>query len=114
MSTAFFDSIEIPVVYSQETSRDVIADRRRTVSGKMRQDVIAQKRGWNLTTRPIPLAKRNLLYNHLVSIDWQAGDFHLDEFGIGVTIKAFLRWGREIRSLNQPDNRSLELTIIEQ
>jgi hypothetical protein len=94
MSTAFFDSIEIPVVYSQETSRDVIADRRRTVSGKMRQDVIAQKRGWNLTTRPIPLAKRNLLYNHLVSIDWQAGDFHLDEFGIGVTIKAFLRWGR--------------------
>ncbi len=114
MPTASFDGIEIPVIYSQETSRNVIADRRRTVSGKMRQDVIAQKRGWNLITRPISLAERNLLYNHLVSIDWQAGDFHLDEFGVGITIKAFLRWGGEIRSLDQPGKRSLELTIIEQ
>lgn len=114
MSTAFFDGIEIPVVYSQETSREVIADRRRTVSGRMRQDVIAQKRGWNLLTRPIPLAERNLLYDYLVSINWQAGDFHLDEFGAGVTVRAFLRWGRETRSLDQPEKRSLELTIIEQ
>lgn len=76
--------------------------------------MIAQKRGWNVTTRPILLAERNLLYNHLVGIDWQAGDFHLDEFGVGITIKAFLRWGRELRSLDQPKKRSLELTVIEQ
>ena len=114
MSTAFFDGIEIPVVYSQETSRGVIADRRRTVSGKMRQDVIAQKRGWNLITRPISLAQRNLLCNNIVSLDWLAGDFHLDEFGIGVTLNVFLRLGREIRSLNQREKRSLEMTIIEQ
>lgn len=113
MPTATFDGIEIPVVYSQETSREVIADRRRTISGRMRQDVISQKRSWTMATRPISLVDRDLLYDHLVSIDWQAGDFQLDDLGVG-TIRAFLRWGRETRSLDQPEKRSLELTIIEQ
>jgi hypothetical protein len=112
MSTATFDGIEIPLVYSQETSREVLADRRRVASGRMRQDVIALKKQWTLITRPIALTDRNTLYDHLVNIDWQARDFFLDD--LGVTVRAFLRWGRELRSLNQPEKRSLNLIVIEE
>jgi len=110
MNTAFFDGIEIPLIYSSETSRPVIADRRRTVSGRMRQDIIAKKKQWTLVTRPVPLAARDALYDHLVSIDWQARDFEIE----GQTVRAFLRWSRELRSLDQPERRSLNLIATEE
>jgi len=113
MAVAQFDNIDIPLVYSIETARQMLADRRRTVSGKYRQDIIKTKRQWTLLTQPLTMAQRNAIISHLESAEFQAGDFHLDEFGVGVTVKAYMRVLRETRSLEAPDRRSLELMVIE-
>ena len=113
MAAAQFDGIDIPLIYAIELERQVIGDRRRTAGGKMRQDVIAMKRQWTLTTRPMEKADADALINHLEANKFEAGDFHLDEFGAGVTIEAFMRVTRVTRVLEAPDRRSLELLVIE-
>ena len=113
MAAAQFDGIDIPLIYAIELERQVIGDRRRTAGGKMRQDVIAMKRQWTLITRPMEKADADALINHLEANKFEAGDFHLDEFGAGVTIEAFMRVTRVTRALEAPDRRSLELLVIE-
>lgn len=113
MAAAQFDGIDIPLIYSVEITRQMVGDRRRTVGGKMRQDVIKTKREWSLITRPMPKAERDLLISHLESNKFRVGDFHLDEFGPGVTVRAAMRVNGEIRALELPERRSLDLLVIE-
>jgi hypothetical protein len=81
MATATFDGIEIPLIYAVEVGREFIGERERTAGGKIRQDVVAVKRTWHLQSRPITQAKAKLLLDHLESIKYGPGDFHLDDFG---------------------------------
>ena len=74
MAAAQFDGIDIPLIYAIELERQVIGDRRRTAGGKMRQDVIAMKRQWTLTTRPMEKADADALINHLEANKFEAGD----------------------------------------
>jgi hypothetical protein len=113
MAAAQFDGIDIPLIYSIDLDREVLGDRRRTVGGKMRQDVVATKRQWSLLTRPMEKTDSDALVRYLEANKFEAGDFHLDEFGAGVTIEAYMRVERVVRSLTLPDRRSLELLVIE-
>lgn len=113
MATATFDGIEIPLVFAYETDREVIGDKRRTVGGKMRMDVIAIKRQWTLQTRPMPKADRDTLIDHLVAIKFQAGDFVLSELGPG-SIRALMSIDRDVREVSHPDRRSLTLSVLEE
>lgn len=113
MAIAQFDGVDIPLVKVIQLDREMLGQRRRTAGGKMRQDILLTKRRWSLTTRPMEKDDRDALISHLEGKDFQAGNFHLDEFGAGVTIPAYMRVVREIRALEAPDRRSLELLVIE-
>lgn len=112
MATAIFDNIEIPLIYAYQTGRAFVADKRRTVGGKMRMDVVAVKRQWTLHTRPMPKADRDTLVDYLVSIKFQAGDFVLGELGPG-SIRALVTVDSDTREVSHPDRRSLTLTVME-
>lgn len=80
-SSARFDGIDIPLVYAVEIEREFIGDRARTAGGKLRQDLVAVKRSWQLHTRPLRLEQANQLLDHLEAINYGPGDFWLDDFG---------------------------------
>lgn len=107
---AIFDDIEIPLVYAYEVDRELIADKRRTVGGKMRMDVIAVKRQWTLQTRPMPKEQRDALVNYLIGIKFQAGDFYMADTG---TVRGLMSVDRDVREVSHPDRHSLTLSVLE-
>ena len=110
---ARFDGITIPLLYSQDLSRDIVADEARTAGGILRRDYVARKRVWQLGTRPMTMEQRNELIDHLEEINWGFGDFWLDELGTPLdTIEAYL-FIDENRSVSLPDRRSLTLRVVE-
>jgi len=111
--TAYFDGIEIPLVYAYQTARQLIADKRRTVGGRMRMDVVAAKRQWTLQTRPMPKAHRDAILDYLRSINYQAGDFILTELGY-TPIRALMMVQDDRRDVSHPDRHSLTLLVMEE
>ena len=111
--TAYFDGIEIPLVYAYQTARQLIADKRRTVGGRMRMDVVAAKRQWTLQTRPMPKAHRDAILDYLRSINYQAGDFILTELG-HTPIRALMMVQDDRRDVSHPDRHSLTLLVMEE
>jgi hypothetical protein len=122
MSIATFGGVEIPAVSALEVGREFIGQRRRTLDGTMRQDKIAVKRIWKLGTSWLTKAEADALLNQLAATNWAAGAFGLDEFGVGVTVQAYIppediteergMIGRD--GVWHPDARKLTLTVIEQ
>lgn len=111
---AQFDGIDIPLVYSQVITREIIADSARTAGGVLRQDFTAVKRTWRLQTRPIDIASLEILTDWLDSIAWAWGEFWLDEFGPpSATVEAFLTIDRSTRVLGLKDQYELALTAVE-
>jgi len=112
---ARFNDIPIPWIFNVERTRQIQADKRRTVGGRMLMQVISIKRIWELQTRPITLVERNDLIGHLFATNFRSGDFWIEEFGPPtVTIKAFLTVIGDNRSIQLPDRRSLNLLVTEQ
>jgi hypothetical protein len=111
MSTAFFDGVPVPLVYSQELTVDLIGSENRTATGEMRANVDATKRQWLLQTRQMTVAQRNTLINHLESVFYGPVAFSLDEF-IPAEIPAYVTVG-ESRSYILPNRRSLNITVEE-
>lgn len=111
--TASFDGIEIPLIYAYQTVREFVADKRRTVGGKMRMDVVAVKREWTLQTRPLPKAHRDAILEHLRAIKFQAGDFVLHELG-PESIRALMTVAEDDRDVSHPDRHSLTLLVMEE
>ncbi len=123
MSTARFDGIIIPCVYAISITRELVGERARTAAGKLRQDVVAIKRVWELQTRPISKDLADTLLSWLDEKLYFVGDFWLDEFGPeSETVKAYVLpdsveeervqfgnadgWHR--------DGRQISMTIVEQ
>lgn len=80
MSAAKIGDIEIPLVSSVEISREFVGDRARTAAGRMRQDLVAVKRTWQLRTRALTAAQATAIIDYLSSVGWGAA-FWLDDFG---------------------------------
>jgi hypothetical protein len=110
-----FGGITIPLIYHQEVTRELMADEQRTAGGKLRMDIVAFKRIWSLETRPMTTTERDNIINYLDSIYYGVAPFHLDEFGVGVFVDAYMRVESEGRDVdNLPGRRSLVLTVIEE
>lgn len=111
MSSAFFDGIGVPLIYSQELVVELIGSEARTATGQMRANVDATKRQWLLQTRPMEVADRDLLINYLESVAYGPVAFSLDEF-FPDEVPAYVTV-EESRSYILPDRRSLTITVDE-
>lgn len=114
MPIAQFNGIDIPLIYSLRIRRAIIADEARTAGGTLRRDLVAVKSVWSMTTRPMLLADRDALIDHLDGIGWDAGDFWLDEFGPTTeTVEVFLEIidDRQLGYVNQ--RHVLDITATE-
>jgi len=111
MSTAFFDGVAVPLIYSQELTVDLIGSEARTATGELRANVDATKRQWLLQTRPMLVAERNTLINHLDNVFYGPVAFTLDEF-FPAEIPAYITV-EESRSYILPNRRSLNITVEE-
>jgi hypothetical protein len=119
-------TIEIPRVTSQEITREILGQRKRTAGGKMRMDIngfVPIKRQWKLKSAVLTNAQYDTIISYLDSVLWCEVDFWLDEFG-GTpslnSIKVFIEVSSDSRRPFQGDSgwdsrgRDLDLTIIEQ
>jgi len=122
MSIAKFNDETVPYVYAIIVDREFVGDRVRLAKGKMRQDITAVKRTWNLETRVMQSSEADSIKDTLEDNSWQV-DFWLDEFGDSSnTVTAFVNIGNEERiqfgardgSGWQNDGKQFEFEIIEQ
>ena len=81
MAYATFDGYEIPRVYDVQIERNLVGESARTAGGKLRQDVVAVKRSWTLSCRPVPKNKVDPLLNHLESTLYAEGAFWMQGLG---------------------------------
>ena len=111
MSTAFIDGIPIALIFSQEFTVDLIGSEARTGTGEMRANVDATKRQWLLQTRPMTVAQRDQLINHLDNEFYGPVSFTLDEF-FPTEVPVYITVG-ESRGMILPNRRSLNITVEE-
>ena len=102
MSSAFFDGLGVPLIYSQELTVDLIGSESRTATGEMR---------WLLETRPMTVTDRDTLINYLESIYYGPAAFILDEF-FPIEVPVYVTV-EESRSYILPNRRSLSITVDE-
>jgi len=118
LAIAKFDTIEIPRVYVQEISREILGDKARTAGGKLRQDTLAAasyKRIWKIETRLISKAQADAILSYLEAISFGTVDFWLDEFGDEAnTVSAYVEVDKESRALWPYQYRELSFTVTEQ
>lgn len=88
MAYATFDGYEIPMVYDVKVGRITIGETARTAGGKLRQDVVAVKRSWTLSCRPVPKNKVDPLLYYLESTLYAEGAFWL--YGMGEPVSAMV------------------------
>ena len=122
MSYAKFDGFDIPYVSAVRVRRTFIGERERTVLGTLRQDSLAIKKAWEITTDRMTRAEAETLLNYLDGQLYAVGDFWLHEFGAeSNTIAAIV----EAESVDEDivqfrkngtwheDGRVLTLTVLE-
>jgi hypothetical protein len=121
MSIAKIDGVEIPNVTAEEMVPEVIADRARTASGKLQQDVVTVKRRWQLTASYLMPTEANAILNLLAGKSYGAVAFWIDEFGAEAnTIAAYVTITRLQRVSFGKDGawynngRHLEMIVEEQ
>lgn len=114
-ATAYIDGIPVPYLHSQDVRHEVVADKARTASGRLRRDVVIQYRTWTLRTRDMPFAERSAIVNHLRGKLWGFVDFWIIDLGedTGETIRAEVEI-QELRTVLLPGERQMTLTITEQ
>lgn len=76
-----FGGVEIPAVSVLDVTPELIADRDRTVGGKMRQDYVTTKRVWKIQTLFLTPDEEAAIMNYLASINYGSFDLWIDEFG---------------------------------
>lgn len=122
MTSAKIDSIDIPLVHSVEISREFVGERARTAGGKLRQDLVAVKRSWQLQTRPITLAQANQLLDHLRVGNYGPVAFWLDDFGLETNVVSCIILPESIQESHvqvsidgvwHRNARELSLTVVE-
>ena len=122
MASAKIDGINIPLVYSVEISREFVGERARTAGGKLRQDLVAVKRSWQLQTRPITLAQANQILEHLRLSNYGPVAFWLDDFGLESNTVSCLILPESIQESHRQvsidgvwhrNARELSLTVVE-
>jgi len=107
--------IDIPLLYSQLTRREIVGDRERTAGGKLRSDITAVKRTWELRTRPMPSTQSSLLASTLDGLLFGVTTLWLQEFGsTGNAVAAFVTDFEETRDVETQARRSLTITVEEQ
>lgn len=77
---ASYAGIEIPKVFSIDTSYKLIGDRERTLGGKLRQDSEGVKRTWTLQCRPVTHEEASLILDFIRGSHAPEGAFWLKEF----------------------------------
>lgn len=113
-ATARIDGIEIPLVYSQQETLELIGGEGRTATGTLRRNVFAVKRQWRLVTRPMTKSEKDALIAHLEELLFTAVDFWLDEFGDETnTVPAYVELD-EARHVDAADRFSLVFVIQEE
>lgn len=81
MATAYLNkALEIPNVSAQRIDWELVGERSRTAGGNMRQDLVAVKRTWKLTSIFVTPTYYTTIINTLNILNWR-GWFWLDEFG---------------------------------
>lgn len=117
---AAINGIQIPYVYAIEVERMRVGDEGRTIGGKLRRDIVAIKRIWNIQTRPMTKDEAAPILDHLDSIMYSAVDFWLDEFGDMMrTVRAYASVYEERVSFGRggkwyKDGKQLAITVEEQ
>lgn len=121
MAVAKFDGIEIPLIYRADIEHELVGDTGRTVSGKMRRDVVAVKRVWRLQTRPLTPTQANALIDHLRANLFTVGAFWYDALGAETnTVQAYVEIEQDSRvqflrdGVWYSDGRQLTLRVTEQ
>lgn len=117
MATATFAGIDIPYVYSQIVSYEIIGERARTARNKLRQDVTGSKKVWELETRPMKKSDADSLVNHLQDNKFASEGFTIE----GEYYTAYITDIEEERTQFeardgtgwQTDGRKLTITITE-
>lgn len=84
---ASFAGIEIPKIYDVKVSYQFVGERARTAKGKLRQDAIADKRVWEIQTRPMTLAQTAPLLSHLRGTLYAEGAFWIKGLGAPITAR---------------------------
>ena len=123
MAYAKFNGVEIPYVNAVSISRTFVGDRARTANGLLRQDVIAIKRAWSITTAQMTLSEAGVLIVHLSSLSFGSGDFWIKEFGpevntvpaivIAESLEETIAPYRDHTGTWQSDARRLSFTVEE-
>lgn len=121
MATASFAGINIPYVSDIDIGNEFIGSKRRTAGGKLKMYFLATKRQWQIQTRPLTKAEALTITSYLRNSDFAPGEFHLDEFGEGVTVTAIIdpdslqekRIGFRKGGTWNKEGRQLSFTVIE-
>lgn len=121
MAYATFAGYEIPEIFDVRVSRQFIGDRDRTAGGKLRQDAIASKRTWSISTQPVPLSSVAGLLAYLRDNLYPEGNFwikglevtsipaRVDPESLEETVVAF----RDRQGIWHSDGRQLTIVIQE-
>lgn len=115
-------SIELPNLEAQEDGRELIGERARTAGGKLRQDLVAVKRTWQLTLRHLAPEQHQAIITYLDSAGWGAVPFWIDSLGgspadsisalVELTSCRRVQFGGRHGWVS--DGRTIELTVKEQ
>lgn len=93
------DTLNIPYIYDQQDTREIVQDMQETAGGVLRKTVLKVRRAWRLETRPLTYSEA---ITNLVSVLddnlYKAGDFWIDDLGASEnTVKAYMEVERIVR-----------------
>lgn len=124
MAVAYLNkTIEIPNVRAQKLDHEIVADSARTAGGKLRRDIVAAKRKWQLECVRLTNAQYRAIIDHLNEIMFGATLFWLDELGgtadthsiavyVDITNDERVQFGRN--GVWHNNGRNLTLVVTEQ